>query len=496
MIYTISYFILIVYGLIMALIFLYSLMQLQLLKGSLRTRKKELTNTNVSKKIDVNTLPKVTVQLPIYNEQYVIERLLESITKLDYPKNLLEIQVLDDSTDESKNLIAKKVTELQQKGIDITHMHRSLRTGFKAGALKEGLTKAKGEFIAIFDADFTPNPNWLHATLCGFTEHSVGLVQTRWGHLNRDFSLLTKIQALALDFHFHLEQGGRNALKHFMSFNGTAGIWRKSCILDAGNWQADTLTEDLDLSYRAQLKGWKFKYLDHIETPAELPIFMDAVKNQQFRWNKGAAENFKKLATQLIKNPKTPLKTKVFGIFHLFNSSVFLLVFLASLLSLPMLIIKNIYPEFMGIFNIFSFLAISMLIFFICYWVIFKRVYGGGFANFIKYIQLFFSFFSISMGFSLINSIGVLEGHLGKKSPFVRTPKIKIEGKYFSKKNSKYNSKKVHWSTYLEGVMIIYFLVALYLDVVYKDLGLLCYHFMLLSGFSYVFLKTIAFNKP
>ena len=301
MIYTISYFILIVYGLIMALIFLYSLMQLQLLKGSLRTRKKELTNTNVSKKIDVNTLPKVTVQLPIYNEQYVIERLLESITKLDYPKNLLEIQVLDDSTDESKNLIAKKVTELQQKGIDITHMHRSLRTGFKAGALKEGLTKAKGEFIAIFDADFTPNPNWLHATLCGFTEHSVGLVQTRWGHLNRDFSLLTKIQALALDFHFHLEQGGRNALKHFMSFNGTAGIWRKSCILDAGNWQADTLTEDLDLSYRAQLKGWKFRYLGDVVTPAELPVAMGAFKSQQFRWTKGAAECAVKNLPRVIK---------------------------------------------------------------------------------------------------------------------------------------------------------------------------------------------------
>jgi len=494
MYYGLSYAVLVLYGLIMTVIFLYSLVQLQLLFGYLKNRKKK----PVLKSFDhlKQTYPVVTVQLPIYNEQYVVDRLLDSVSKLDYPKERLEIQVLDDSTDDSRGLLKEKVRTLQTQGVDIVYKHRKNRKGFKAGALKEGLAVAKGEFIAIFDADFTPNSDWLKQPIGHLQDAKIGLVQTRWGHLNREFSLLTKIQALALDFHFFLEQGGRHAWQHFMSFNGTAGIWRKACILDAGNWHADTLTEDLDLSYRAQLKHWKFTYLDHIETPAELPVFMGAVKGQQFRWNKGAAENFKKLARPLLKSPEVGFKTKLFGMFHLFNSSVFLLVFLASLLSLPMLIIKNTYPELMGFFKVFSFLAISMLIFLLCYWVSYKRVYGSGISSFVTYLGLFFSFFSISMGFSLVNSIAVLEGHMGKKSAFVRTPKINAEGKAFSKKNTGYNTKNRSWTTYFEGVMILYFLVALYLDLKYKDIGLLCYHLMLFCGFSYVFVKTLTPDRP
>ena len=241
------------------------------------------------------TLPKITIQLPLYNELYVVERLLECISKIEYPKNKLQIQVLDDSTDESLELSKRLVLKHQKNKIPVELITRKDRKGFKAGALKHGLETATGDFIAIFDADFLPQSDWLLKTIPHFKNPNTGVVQTRWGHLNRDFSVLTEIQAFALDAHFLLEQVGRNQQNHFINFNGTAGIWRKECILDAGNWEGDTLTEDLDLSYRAQLKKWKFQYLDDVVTPAELPVTLSAIRSQQFRWNKGGAENFRKM---------------------------------------------------------------------------------------------------------------------------------------------------------------------------------------------------------
>ena len=223
-----------------------------------------------------------------------MDRLLDNIALMDYPKDKLEIQVLDDSTDETVATTKIHVDKLKAQGLDITQITRTNRQGFKAGALKEGLEIAKGEYIAIFDADFLPEPNWLKKTIPYFKDSEIGVVQTRWGHINRDYSTLTKIQAFALDAHFTLEQVGRSSKGHFINFNGTAGVWRKDCILDAGNWEGDTLTEDLDLSYRAQLKNWKFKYLEDVETPAELPVVISAARSQQFRWNKGGAENFQK----------------------------------------------------------------------------------------------------------------------------------------------------------------------------------------------------------
>ena len=263
---TISYLIIAIYSIALILIFFYSLAQLNLLINYLSQKKKnaEAPKFNL---LDAKEIPAVTIQLPIYNEEYVVERLLNNIAKIEYPKSKLEIQVLDDSTDDSVDETAERIKELQDNGLDIKHIRRTNREGFKAGALKEGLKVAKGDFIAIFDADFLPDSDWLKKTVVYFKDEEIGVVQTRWGHINREYSTLTRIQAFALDAHFTLEQAGRNAKGHFINFNGTAGIWRKQCILDAGNWEGDTLTEDLDLSYRAQLKDWKFntsKMLKHL----------------------------------------------------------------------------------------------------------------------------------------------------------------------------------------------------------------------------------------
>lgn len=283
-----------VYTVAIVLIFMYALAQLNLLYNYLSSKKV----TDNSKTFDFSNpeeIPLVTIQLPVFNEMYVMDRLLDNIALIDYPKDKLEIQVLDDSTDETVQTTFEHVEKLKQTGLNIQHITRTDRSGFKAGALKEGLEVAKGEFIAIFDADFLPKPNWLKRTIPYFKDKKIGVVQTRWGHINRDYSILTKIQAFALDAHFTLEQVGRSSKGHFINFNGTAGVWRKTCIIDAGNWEGDTLTEDLDLSYRAQLKNWKFKYLEDVETPAELPIIISAARSQQFRWNKGGAENFRKM---------------------------------------------------------------------------------------------------------------------------------------------------------------------------------------------------------
>ena len=322
-----------------------------------------------------------------------MERLLKNIAKLEYPREKLEIQVLDDSTDESVEITAKLIKEIQETGIDIQHTRRSNRQGFKAGALKEGLKTAKGEFIAIFDADFLPQPDWLYQTVPYFKDREIGVVQTRWGHINRDYSTLTKIQAFALDAHFTLEQVGRNSQGHFINFNGTAGLWRKECIYDAGNWEGDTLTEDLDLSYRAQLKNWKFKYLENVETPAELPVVISAARSQQFRWNKGGAENFQKMMKRVIKSKNVPFKTKIHSLLHLLNSSMFTCIFLVAVLSIPMLYIKNEYAHLKIYFYVMSFFVISSLIFFVCYWFMFKEIYGGGFVKFHKIYWIFFHFF-------------------------------------------------------------------------------------------------------
>src|SRR6056297_2782400 len=275
-------------------ILLYSLVQLSLVLSYKRYRKQHAGDADSAYEVDDPELPTVTVQLPVFNERYVVERLIDSIAQLD------------DSTDDSKNIAIRRVAHWRDRGVDIRHVTRPDRKGYKAGALAFGLEQARGEYIAIFDADFVPRKDFLLGALPPFRDAQVGMVQTRWEHLNRDYSILTRLQAFALDAHFSVEQGGRNAGGHFMNFNGTAGVWRKETIADAGGWSDDTLTEDLDLSYRAQLKGWRFVFLEATGAPAELPAVMSALKTQQFRWNKGAAECARKNLGKVFRNPSLP----------------------------------------------------------------------------------------------------------------------------------------------------------------------------------------------
>lgn len=494
MIEILSYIVFGIYLLALLLILFYSLTQLNLLINYLRSRKEPI-QAEVFDLDDPSQIPVVTIQLPIYNEAYVVERLLDNIVKLDYPWDKLEIQVLDDSTDSSILKTVHKIQQLQEKGLDITHIRRDNRTGFKAGALKEGLAICKGEYIAIFDADFLPKSDWLKKTVPYFKDQHIGVVQTRWGHINRDYSILTKIQAFALDIHFTIEQGGRSVRGHFINFNGTAGIWRKSCILDAGNWEGDTLTEDLDLSYRAQLRHWRFKYLEQVETPAELPVVLSAAKSQQFRWNKGGAENFRKSLPKLLNSKNIPLKTKIHGLLHLLNSSMFLCAFLVAVLSVPVLYLKQ-RPTFANwIFDISVVFLLSTLILFVCYWFTYKKLRGSKVKNFLSYCALFITFFTVLLGFTFHNSLAVVQGHAGKKTDFVRTPKFNINSLKDQWKGNRYLSNNISKKVILEAFLLLYFLFGICSAFILKDYSLLPFHIMLFLGFSFVLYHTINYKS-
>ena len=488
----ISFLVMGMYSLCLLLVFFYSLAQLNLLFNYKKAQKNKptLTNLNITDRLNV---PYVTIQLPVFNELYVMERLLECINKIEYPRERLEIQVLDDSTDESVELTRKLVEGLQKGGLDIMQIRRENRVGFKAGALKEGLETAKGELIAIFDADFLPREDWLLKTVPQFDSAEIGVVQTRWEHINHDYSILTKVQAFALDAHFTLEQVGRNVENHFINFNGTAGIWRKETIIDAGNWEGDTLTEDLDLSYRAQLKNWKFKYLEDVKTPSELPVVMSAIRSQQFRWNKGGAENYQKMIKKVLNKKELPFSTRLHSILHLLNSSMFLNVLVVGLLSIPMLYIKNEWGHLAWFFKISSLFIVSTLIFFYCYWELYKRQNGISLVNFLEYIKTFFTFYTVAMGFSFHNALAVLEGHRGKKSDFIRTPKFNIINMKDSWKNNKYIPSKVHKNTLVEGLLALYFLFGMYSAFIVGengDFGLFPFHLLLFLGFGFVFISS------
>ena len=489
----IAYIITFLYSLSLLMIFLYSLSQLSLLRNYIQSKKKknndELFNLNIADEI-----PLVTVQLPVYNEKYVIERLLLCIARLDYPKSKLQIQVLDDSTDDSVEVTANIVEQLKSEGFNIDHVRRTLRTEFKAGALKEGLDNATGEFIAIFDADFLPEPDWLKRTVIYFKDPEVGVVQSRWGHINRNYSTLTKIQAFALDSHFTLEQTGRNSKNHFINFNGTAGIWRKACIIDAGNWKGATLTEDLDLSYRAQLKKWKFKYVEDLVTPAELPVAISAARSQQFRWNKGGAENFIKHFRKILGSKSISFSTKLHGLLHLANSSMFLFVLILAVLSVPMLYIKNKYAHLAIIFDINSLFIVSTLILFICHWVAYKNTHSKTQWRFVKYFRMFFTFFTMALGFSWHNTVAVLEAYRGKKSEFVRTPKFNVTTIADKWKGNVYLTNKISLNVIIESILLLYFIFGLVSAFLVKDFALLPFHIMLVTGFGYVVFNSLKNN--
>lgn len=437
---------------------------------------------------DPSNAPRVTIQLPVYNEMYVVERLLEAVVNFDYPADSIEIQILDDSTDQTTGIIAAKIKTLTGTGLDISHIRRNTRDGFKAGALQRGLEIAKGEFLAIFDADFLPEPDFLKQTIPYFHDPEIGMVQTRWGHVNKDYSLLTKLQAFGLDAHFSIEQQGRSNAGSFINFNGTGGVWRKSCIEQAGGWSADTLTEDLDLSYRAQFKGWKFKYLEDVVAPAELPVLMPAVKSQQFRWNKGAAETARKNLFQISRSGWTFTK-KSHAFFHLFNSSVFVSLLFAAVLSIPMLFIKNANPEFNALFNLGSLFLLGFFSITYFYWTANQQVVKHKPKKY--FLKMFPSFLTVSMGLSLHNSIAVLEGLFGFKSPFVRTPKFNIRHSQDSLRRNIYISRKIKGSTWFEGLLSLYFAFGIIAGLYLGDPGLLVFHIMLFLGFAMVFLQSV-----
>jgi len=426
-------------------------------------------------------LPMVTIQLPLYNEYFVVERLIRSVCNIKYPKEKLEIQVLDDSTDESQELCKSLVEEYKQKGFNIKYIHRTDRTGYKAGALKNGLELAEGEFVAIFDADFVPNENFLLKTIPYFSDPQIGMVQTRWEHLNEEYSYLTRAQALALDGHFVLEQQVRNKAGFFINFNGTAGIWRKSAIIDAGNWEPDTLTEDLDLSYRAQLRGWKFVYLNDVTSPAELPADINALKTQQFRWTKGAVETAKKLLPRVLK-ADLPLKVKLECFVHLTSNIVFPFIIIVALLNVPIVLIKNTvggFDEFYSFMSIFVLASISTFLF---YMYAQKAIH----LDWRRRLLLFPVFLAGSMGFAVNNTKAVLEALIGKKTGFARTPKEGIVGTAPQPKVKKYKSNKFSWTVLFEILLALYFVVGIGISAYFLEIAAIPFQLLFLLGFGTV----------
>jgi cellulose synthase/poly-beta-1,6-N-acetylglucosamine synthase-like glycosyltransferase len=425
-------------------------------------------------------LPKVTVQLPIFNEMYVIDRLLESVARLRYPKEQLEIQVLDDSTDETTAIASRAVEHYRALGFDIRYLHRTDRTGYKAGALDAGLRSATGEFVMIFDADFVAPPDILEKALGHFDDPKVGMVQTRWGHINRDYSLLTEVQSIMLDGHFVVEHGARSRSGRFFNFNGTAGIWRRRVIDDAGGWQHDTLTEDLDLSYRAQLRGWRFVYLPDIVAPAELPVEMNAFKTQQQRWAKGSVQVCRKLLPRILAS-ELPWREKVEATFHLTANFAYPLMVLLAALMFPAMILRyNMGWAEMVVVDVPIFLAATASV---CafYALSQKEQFPQAWKAKLRYIP---AVLGVGIGISVNNALAVIEGMFDKPSEFTRTPKYRIEGANDSWKQKVYRGKS-SWVPYAELGLACYFTFVNLYALAYGLVGTLPFLAIFQWGFFY-----------
>lgn len=427
------------------------------------------------------TFPLVTIQLPIFNEKYVVARLIKSICEIEYPKDRLEIQVLDDSTDNTTEIAQDLVNQYAAKGYDIVYVNRKSRNGFKAGALKYGLETAKGEFVAIFDADFVPNSDFLLKTIPHFNNSEIGMVQTRWEHLNEEYSFLTKAQALALDGHFVIEQQVRNKAGFFINFNGTAGVWRRDCIYDAGNWQADTLTEDLDLSYRAQIKGWKFRFLNDVTSPAELPADINALKTQQFRWTKGAVETAIKMLPKVFKS-KLSLKVKFECFVHLTSNIVFPFIIVVALLNIPLVVIKNTIGGFDEYYSMMSIFVLASVSTFLFYTYAQKALH----LDWRNRLLLFPVFLAGSMGFAVNNSKAVIEALIGKKSAFARTPKEGIVGTQKSISAKSYFQRRISGTVIIELLLALYYLVGIIISAAYLEIAAIPFQLLFLFGFGTV----------
>jgi len=436
-------------------------------------------------------LPRVTIQLPIYNERYVVERLLEAVTRVDYPRALLEIQLLDDSTDETRFVASRLVSEYARAGHPVSYHHRDNREGYKAGALAEGLKLASGELIAVFDADFVPPPPIIRQMVEYFADSRIGVVQGRWTWVNRHSSNLSEVEAILLDGHFVIEHGGRNFSGRFFNFNGTAGMWRRAAIEDAGGWQHDTLTEDTDLSYRAQLKGWKFVYDPNIECPSELPVEMNSFKTQQARWAKGLIQVAKKLLPTIWRS-RQPLRIKLEATFHLTANIAYPLMVVFSVILLPAMIVRFYQGWFQMLY-----LDLPMFLASTCsvssfYMVAQRELYPKDWWKRIRFMPFLMA---TGIGLSVTNSMAVIEALLGKRSEFVRTPKYRVELKEEGWEQKKYVRRGGGWMPYVELGLAAYFVFATAYS--YRVQNYLTVPFLLLFLVGYSYMGTMSlFQTP
>jgi len=446
--------------------------------------------------------PRVTIQLPMFNESKVARRLIDATCRIDYPRDRLEIQVLDDSVDETVDMVRDAVNYWRAEGFNIHHIHRQDRTGFKAGALANGMRTCEGEYILIFDADFIPQPEILKSTIHYFTDPRVGMVQARWEHLNRDQSLLTKTEAILLDGHFVIEHAARNRSGRFMSFNGTAGTWRRNCIDDAGGWQHDTLTEDMDLSYRAQMKGWKFVYLPELTSPAELPPDMEAFKQQQYRWAKGNAQTCRKLLPTILKSNLSK-RIKLEAFFHLTGCTAHLCIVLLTLMLYPVVFLKVHFFEegwqrYLFDLTLLLMATFSASTFYVCS----QRVLFRTWSDSLKYIPFLMA---LGIGIALNNARATLSGLFGKAGEFVRTPKFGVTAgnttwQRETQSGGQSGRKKIKFQPFVELAFGFYLLICLVMCLFYHKMTIgipfLC---LFMVGYFYVPLTTLLghrFAKP
>jgi cellulose synthase/poly-beta-1,6-N-acetylglucosamine synthase-like glycosyltransferase len=430
-------------------------------------------------------LPVVTIQLPLYNEMYVADRLIEAVCRIEYPRERLEIQVLDDSTDETGSIADLAVRRFAAQGFDIKYFHRTNRVGYKAGALEAGLKVARGEFVAIFDADFIPSADFLLRMVPYFAGDRIGMVQARWGHINQNYSLLTKIQSILLDGHFVLEHGGRNRAGRFFNFNGTAGIWRRAAIDDAGGWQHDTLTEDLDLSYRAQLRGWQFVFVPDLIAPAEVPVEMNAFKSQQHRWAKGSIQTCRKLLPQILR-AKVPLSVKAEAFFHLTANFNYPLMVVLSVLMFPSMVIRyNMGWYEMMLIDVPLFFAAT---FSVCnFYMVCQRELHDDWRARIRYLPFLMS---IGIGLCINNTRAVFEALLNKQSEFARTPKYRIEGAADEWIGKKYH-QSVAVQPLIELALGLYFTATVFYALANQIYGTIPFLVLFQVGFLYTGLLSI-----
>jgi cellulose synthase/poly-beta-1,6-N-acetylglucosamine synthase-like glycosyltransferase len=436
------------YYLILAMLAFYGVHRLILVVLYLRTRGRRPARP--AEPTDPAGWPVVTVQLPLYNEMYVAPRLIEAVCGLDYPLDRLEIQVLDDSTDETTEIVARVVAEQRARGVDIHHLHRTDRTGFKAGALAAGLQTSRGALLAVFDADFVPQPEFLKTAVPYFTDPGIGMVQGSWAHINRGYSLLTRIQAILLDGHFFIEHTARNRNGCFFNFNGTAGVWRREAIREAGGWEHDTLTEDLDLSYRAQLAGWRFLYLPEMSVPSELPVDINGFKSQQYRWAKGSVQTGRKLLGRILRS-RLPLRVKLEAFVHLTNNLSYALMFVLALLVFPAMLLRRASTtEVLFVdFPLFFGATVSVLIFYLAS----QAAAGIGWRRQIRYLP---TLMGVGIGLSVNNARAVLSGLFQSGGTFHRTPKYRIVNRGEDWLGKRY---RAGWnaSVLVEVILAVYF---------------------------------------